>query len=65
MSSKLKQSGIHVWLMSKDKKEQVPLPNRSWLLNPNRATSGIYQNDIIAVNDGVEEALDQDNSPTK
>ena len=65
MSSKLKQSGIHVWLTSKDKKEQVLLPNRSWLLNPNRATSGIHQNDIIAANDGVEEALDRDNSPAK
>ena len=64
MSSKLKQSGIHVWLTSKDKKkEQVPLPNRSWLLNPNRATSGIHQYDIIAANDGVEEALDRDNLP--
>ena len=54
-----------MWLTSKDKIEQVPLPNRSWLFNPNGATSGIHQNDIIAANDGVEEALDRDNSPAK
>ena len=46
-------------------KEQVLLPNRSWLLNPNRATSGIHQNDTLAANDGVEEALDRGNSPAK
>ena len=65
MSSKLKQSGIHVWLTLKDKKDQLLLPNRSWLLNPNRATSRIHQNDIIAANNGVEEALDRDNLPAK
>ena len=54
-----------MWLTSKDKKEQVPLANRSWLLNPNRAISGIYQNDIIGANDGVGKALDRDNSPAK
>lgn len=59
MSSKLKQRSIYAWLTTGEDREKPPRPKRSWLPDPNEATSGSQQQDIAAANAGVEEVLDQ------